>query len=431
LSIRKDRKSGVYFVDLRTPSGERVRCSTRTTDYKKAEEYHDTLKAQFWRQKQLGEAPDRLFEEGALEFLRNHEGEKDYANKARHIQYWRGKFAGRALRSLTAAEIKTNLPQESAHKHRKGPLSNATKNRYLATIKTMHNECVDLEWISHVPKVKKRKEPKERVRWEPQGVIKRLIERLRLSWRRDAVLVAVATGMRESELFTLTAAQVNLALRAVYLEDTKSGYSRAVPLNDDALEVIARRIEGKARDALVFTRGADRSSLADAALVAASTGLRQAQVLSLTPARLDLAQRTAYAIDATTGERVAVSLNTTALAILHRRAKRKTADACLLPRAGVKYAQIDQHDKRDFARACREVGIKDFRWHDLRHTWASWHAQAGTPLLDLQKLGGWESIEMVQKYAHLAPSHVAVHANAVKFWSSSREKEKAPTGPVP
>jgi integrase len=55
----------------------------------------------------------------------------------------------------------------------------------------------------------------------------------------------------------------------------------------------------------------------------------------------------------------------------------------------------------------------DFRWHDLRHTWASWHVQAGTPLHILQELGGWESPEMVRRYAHLAPEHLAAHAERI------------------
>jgi integrase len=54
-----------------------------------------------------------------------------------------------------------------------------------------------------------------------------------------------------------------------------------------------------------------------------------------------------------------------------------------------------------------------FRWHDLRHTWASWHVQNGTPLHILQKPGGWSEIRMVQRYAHLAPEHLAGYAGNI------------------
>ena len=57
------------------------------------------------------------------------------------------------------------------------------------------------------------------------------------------------------------------------------------------------------------------------------------------------------------------------------------------------------------------AGITDFRWHDLRHTWASWHIQQGTPLHVLQELGGWSDIRMVQRYAHLSADHLAVYAD--------------------
>jgi len=57
------------------------------------------------------------------------------------------------------------------------------------------------------------------------------------------------------------------------------------------------------------------------------------------------------------------------------------------------------------------TGIHDFRWHDLRHTWASWHVQQGTPLHALQELGGWESAEMVRRYAHLSAEHLAAYAD--------------------
>jgi integrase len=61
-------------------------------------------------------------------------------------------------------------------------------------------------------------------------------------------------------------------------------------------------------------------------------------------------------------------------------------------------------------KALLRAGIDDFRWHDLRHTWASWHVQAGTPLNVLQELGGWADYKMVLRYAHLAPEHLAQHA---------------------
>jgi len=57
--------------------------------------------------------------------------------------------------------------------------------------------------------------------------------------------------------------------------------------------------------------------------------------------------------------------------------------------------------------ALKRAGIIDFRWHDLRHTEASWHVQAGTPLHVLQELGGRESVEMVCRYAHLSSEHLA------------------------
>ena len=60
--------------------------------------------------------------------------------------------------------------------------------------------------------------------------------------------------------------------------------------------------------------------------------------------------------------------------------------------------------------ALKRAGIENFRWHDLRHTWASWHIQQGTPVHVLQELGGWSDIRMVQQYAHLAPEHLAQYA---------------------
>jgi integrase len=58
----------------------------------------------------------------------------------------------------------------------------------------------------------------------------------------------------------------------------------------------------------------------------------------------------------------------------------------------------------------KRAGIENFRWHDLRHTWASWLAQKGVPLSDIQEMGGWETYAMVKRYAHLLPAHLAHRA---------------------
>ncbi|MBU1192940.1 MAG: tyrosine-type recombinase/integrase [Gammaproteobacteria bacterium] len=65
-------------------------------------------------------------------------------------------------------------------------------------------------------------------------------------------------------------------------------------------------------------------------------------------------------------------------------------------------------------RTLKKLGIHDFRFHDLRHTWASWHVMNGTSLQELMELGGWKSYEMVLRYAHLAPEHLADAASRIE-----------------
>jgi integrase len=64
---------------------------------------------------------------------------------------------------------------------------------------------------------------------------------------------------------------------------------------------------------------------------------------------------------------------------------------------------------------------KKFTWHGYRHTWASWHIMNGTPLEVLQELGGWASIEMVQKYAHVAPGYAAQWSDNAKPVSLNKQ----------
>ena len=62
-------------------------------------------------------------------------------------------------------------------------------------------------------------------------------------------------------------------------------------------------------------------------------------------------------------------------------------------------------------KALERAGIENFRWHDLRHTFATWHRQAGTPTHELQRLGGWKTLSMVERYAHVAPEGLQAAAS--------------------
>lgn len=63
--------------------------------------------------------------------------------------------------------------------------------------------------------------------------------------------------------------------------------------------------------------------------------------------------------------------------------------------------------RKTFNRAKRLANIPAaFRWHDLRHTWASNMIRNGAPARHVQELGGWRNASMVQRYSHLNIEHL-------------------------
>ena len=76
--------------------------------------------------------------------------------------------------------------------------------------------------------------------------------------------------------------------------------------------------------------------------------------------------------------------------------------------------------KTAWAGMCKRAGITDFSPHDCRHTWATWHYRANRDLPALMELGGWKSVSMVMRYAHVNTAHLAGSINAV--WGKSGER---------
>ncbi|TDG25912.1 site-specific integrase [Paraburkholderia silviterrae] len=177
------------------------------------------------------------------------------------------------------------------------------------------------------------------------------------------------------------------------------------------LEEPAIRIRWITRDeAKRLLRALGDDCMRDCTAFGFATGLRQANILKLEWAQVDLVAKRAWIHpdQAKARKPIGVPLNEEALTILRRQIGK--SDEYVFVSAG---EPLDRWDAYWWKVACRKAGIKNFRFHDVRHTWASWHVQGGTPLQVLKELGGWATFEMVLKYAHLAPDHLAQHASAV------------------
>lgn len=145
-------------------------------------------------------------------------------------------------------------------------------------------------------------------------------------------------------------------------------------------------------------------------LFALSTGLRQGNVLNLKWEDVDLDRGVmiVHGDEAKGDDDIGVALNATAVDILKKElGKHKTWVFTY------KGERIGNANTKAWTNALKRAGIENFRWHDLRHTWASWLAQSGVSMFALQEMGGWKSSAMVRRYAALSPEHTRKYATEI------------------
>ena len=159
--------------------------------------------------------------------------------------------------------------------------------------------------------------------------------------------------------------------------------------------------------------------LLDCAEFALATGLRENNVLNLEWSEVDLRRRQAvvYGDQTKTGVTLGVPLTDAAMAVLERR---KGLHKRYVFAGEYTGEPLYKASNRAWYQALREANLVGFRWHDLRHTWASWHVMGGTRLEELMKLGGWKTYSMVTRYAHLSVDHLAKIAENAKPVSAKR-----------
>jgi len=147
-----------------------------------------------------------------------------------------------------------------------------------------------------------------------------------------------------------------------------------------------------------------------------ATGLRESNVTGLQWSQLDMQRRCAWIhADQAKGKKaIAVPLNEDAMAVIRQQIGKN--DIHVFTYEGSPVTRANNHAWR---KALVRAGIEDFRWHDLRHTWASWHVQNGTPLHVLKELGGWADLTMVLRYAHLSSKHLEEYAENSRSSNSS------------
>jgi integrase len=147
--------------------------------------------------------------------------------------------------------------------------------------------------------------------------------------------------------------------------------------------------------------------LQDMVMFTLSCGLRYSNVLKLEWSQVDLKASHVWvaASNSKNGKALSIPLNAQAIAVLTKQIGKHPQ--LVFTKGGKRIARANG---RVWRNALMRAGIKDFRWHDLRHTWASWAVQNGVTVFEIQHLGGWSSSRMVERYAHLSSSHLMAAA---------------------
>ena len=162
------------------------------------------------------------------------------------------------------------------------------------------------------------------------------------------------------------------------------------------------------------------SLLKSVVITALNPGMRKSEILNLTWYRVDLRDGFILIDKTKNGERREIPITVT------RSVLRQTLQG-IVRRIDIPYVFFNpqtetpfQKDwKKSFHTALKKAGIQDFKFHDLRHTFASQLVMAGVDLVSVKELLGHKNFKMTLRYAHLAQSH---KVKAVEILVQERQK---------
>jgi len=246
------------------------------------------------------------------------------------IRYWDDLFGEKKIIDITKKDISKGLKELPTR------LSNASINKFKGAVSAVLSyACREYDLPDNpVRHIRSLTEPVGRIRFLSNNERKRLYEACKASkWTKLylLILMAITTGSRKGELINLRWSDIDLDRQTAYIETTKNGQPKVMPLTDDVV--------------------AELNTFSD----------KETEFIFNSELKPD-------------------------------------RPMCF---------------NKQWKKALKEAEIEDFRFHDLRHTTASYLAQNGCSLLEIADVLGHKQIQMTKRYAHLCIDHKAKLINSV------------------
>ncbi|MEO7207051.1 MAG: site-specific integrase [Steroidobacteraceae bacterium] len=255
------------------------------------------------------------------------------------------------------------------------------------------------------------------------------------SWRKDRLKSGTKPVTLNRQLDTLKAALRKAVEWDVIAIHPLQGLKRLKVDDDERVRYLSASEENRLRDALVRRENRLRNSrnrtnewrkvrhknplptrtaiftdhLHPLVLLALNTGLRRGELFSLVWSDIDLggSMVTVRAAASKSGDSRRIPLNIEAKCVLgswRKQSENTEADAMVFPGAeGERLTNV----QKAWATVCKLAKLTDFRFHDLRHTFASKLVQKSVDLNTVRELMGHTTMDMTLRYSHLTPSNLS------------------------
>jgi integrase len=347
------KRGNVWWCSYMSASGRMVRESTTETDYNRAVEFLVKRRTEV----AAGKAPEEMkkitnhtFRELAEQYLTWCERQKGFVEKRRCVNQLVDRFGDIPLRRFSTML----LEQYQTERMRQGANRKTMKKRQ------------DGKWVAVA------------LGGTPKGNMPATINRH---------LAAIKHMFTKAEEWQMVEEEVLKRVRKVKL--LKENNRRLRYLSKEECRSLIEACDGYLKPIVIM---------------ALNTGMRKGEILGLKWENIDLKHGFILLEEGDTknSERREIPINGTLRAVLQSIPRRlDNGHVFFNPGTDKPYQVLS----RAFARACKKAYIKDFHFHDLRHTFASHLVMAGQDITTVKELLGHKTLAMTLRYSHLAPSH--------------------------